>query len=157
MPIKFVALTTDVARRYQHGASDAYGNPPVTAMSDGGAIPCRHCLEPVAAGEEYLILAHKPFDRDQPYAETGPIFLHRKECVRAREEPAPAPMFLASSHGYILRGYRDNGWINYEVAEVVAADRLVERARHMLARGDVAYLHMRSSRYNCFQCRIERA
>lgn len=157
MPVKFIAMQTEDARRFQNGGVDAYGNAPVAATSDGGAIPCRHCLKPVAAGEDYLILAYKPFGHDQPYAETGPIFLHRHECTRAGETPIPAPMHARSDRSYILRGYRDNDWINYEVADVVPGDQIAEAAERMLARADVAYLHMRSSRYNCYQCRIERA
>jgi hypothetical protein len=157
MPVKFLAMPTQDARHYQNGGRDAYGNAPVTATSDGGAIPCRHCLKPVAAGLDYLILAYRPFDRDQPYAETGPVFLHRQECARAGETPVPAPMHARSGRNYILRGYRDNDWINYEVAEVVPAERIAETAERMLSRNDVAYLHMRSAEYNCYQCRIERA
>ena len=47
--------------------------------------------------------------------------------------------------------------IHYEVAEIVPADRIAEKADEMLKRNDVSYVHMRSSRYNCYQCRIERA
>ena len=48
---------------------------PERQVSDGSAVPCRHCLSDVAAGEPFLILAHRPFPEAQPYAETGPIFL----------------------------------------------------------------------------------
>ncbi len=156
MGIRFVALETKTSRELQAGGTDAYGNKPHVSVSDGGAIPCRHCLRPVAKGEEYFILAHRPFPAEQPYAETGPIFLHVRECDRAPDSPRPAQMY---DHGgsYILRGYRDNGWINYSAAEVVDAARLAERAAALLELPDVAYLHMRSSRYNCYQCRIERA
>ncbi len=157
MTIRFVAMETETARAYQRGGPDAYGHPPIRAVSDGSAIPCRHCLKPVAKGEDYLILAHRPFAAEQPYAETGPIFLHAQECERAPDRPEPAPMHRLSAYAYILRGYRENGWINYDVAEVVTGDRIAETAARMLEREDVAYLHMRSSRYNCFQCRIERA
>ena len=58
--------------------------------------------------------------------------------------------------GYILRGYNDSDWINYKAAEVVAPDQIEETATRLLARDDVAYLHMRSSHMNCYQCRIER-
>src|SRR5690606_28755477 len=74
--IRFVAMPTDQARAYQRGAPDAYGNPPERRISDGSGIPCRHCLQHVAAGQDYLTLAYRPFPALQPYAETGPIFLH---------------------------------------------------------------------------------
>lgn len=154
--IVFHALDTDTVRALQRGGNDAYGNKPETLISDGGGIPCRHCLERVKEGDAYLVLAYRPFDAHQPYAETGPIFLHADECERAADSGSLAPMFHLGGN-YILRGYRANGWINYEVADVVEAGEIVETARAMLDREDVAWLHMRSSRFNCYQARIERA
>ncbi|MCB1386040.1 MAG: DUF1203 domain-containing protein [Nitratireductor sp.] len=156
MTIKFVAIDTPTVRRLQTGSTDAYGNTPVRRLSDGKGVPCRHCLKPVRAGEAYLTLSYSPFSEAQPYAETGPIFLHADPCERAEEDAAMPAMFHASNHAYILRGYDGRDWITYDVAEVVAPDMLEERAAAMLGRADVAYLHMRSSRFNCYQCRIER-
>ena len=156
MTLRFIALDTQTVRALQRGGTDANDQIPQRAISDGGAIPCRHCQSPVAKSEEYLILAHRPFSASQPYAETGPIFLHARECERAADSPVPAPMYQYG-HGYILRGYRDNDWINYDAAEVVTPDKITETAQRLLDRQDVAYVHMRSSRMNCYQCRIERA
>lgn len=155
MTIRFVALETTIARQLQNGGKDANGQVPQRTVSDGGAIPCRHCLKPVETGDEYLILSHCPFPAAQPYAESGPIFLHAEECRRAEDSARPAPMFQYG-RGYILRGYNDSDWINYKAAEVVAPDQIEETATRLLARDDVAYLHMRSSHMNCYQCRIER-
>ena len=157
MTVKFIAMDSETARHLQNGGKDAYGNLPINRVSDGGAIPCRHCLKPVAAGDAYLTLAFSPFGERQPYAETGPIFLHAEPCERAADTSEPAPMFSFNNSEYILRGYDGNDWIHYEVADVVPASELAAAAEAMLAREDVAYLHMRSSRFNCYQCRIERA
>ena len=83
MTIRFNALPTDSVRALQCDGADAYGLVPERKVSDGDGVPCRHCLEGVAAGEDYLILAYRPFPALQPYAETGPIFLHARECERA--------------------------------------------------------------------------
>ncbi|MBV6651879.1 MULTISPECIES: DUF1203 domain-containing protein [Hoeflea] len=156
MNIKFVALETETVRALQRGGQDANQQIPQRAISDGGAIPCRHCLSPVAKGEEYLILSHRPFPRAQPYAESGPIFLHARECERAADTHDAAPMFTYG-RAFILRGYRNNDWINYDAAEVVTPDKIEQTAKRLLERDDVAYVHMRSSQMNCYQCRIERA
>jgi Protein of unknown function (DUF1203) len=154
--IRFIALDTQTVCALQSGGRDAYGNMPEKCVSDGGAIPCRHCFRPVAEGETYLVLAHRPFASEQPYAETGPIFLHAKECNRAPESRSLPSMFHFGG-SYILRGYRQDDWINYKVAEVVEARRTDDIAASMLSQDNVAYLHMRSSRFNCYQARIERA
>jgi hypothetical protein len=89
----FKALPTETVRALQAGAADAYGMPPERKISDGDGVPCRHCLKNVGAGEPYLVLAYRPFPELQPYAETGPIFLHasgqrsRTSCPNCSPEP----------------------------------------------------------------------
>lgn len=154
-PIRFMALPTEDVRAYQRGAADAYGNVPERQVSDGSDVPCRHCLKTVEAGEDYLVLAHRPFPTLQPYAETGPIFLHAGECPRSSEVDTLPPLFL-SSPDYILRGYGSDDRIIYGTGGVVATDGIDARAQELLALEAVAYVHMRSARNNCFQVRIER-
>ncbi len=83
--LKFIALSTKTTRALQAGNPDANGQAPERDISDGSAVPCRHCLRDVPAGEPFLILAHRPFTEAQPYAETGPIFLHAEPCQRHGE------------------------------------------------------------------------
>lgn len=154
--IRFVAMPTADARAFQSGAADAYNNKPERQISDGTDILCRHCLRPVAAGEPYLTLAYRPFATLQPYAETGPIFLHADPCDRAAGGDVLPPMFLATPD-YILRGYGHDDRIVYGTGSVVETQRICARAHELLERGDVAYVHMRSARNNCYQLRIERA
>ncbi|TIP78555.1 MAG: DUF1203 domain-containing protein, partial [Mesorhizobium sp.] len=96
MTIQFKALPTEGVRALQRGGPDAYGLIPERKISDGDGVPCRHCLKNVAAGEAYLVLAYRPFPELQPYAETGPIFLHAEPCERAAEAEA-LPEILESS------------------------------------------------------------
>ena len=154
MTIKFKALPTEQVRALQHGAPDAYGMVPERQISDGDGVPCRHCLTNVAAGEPYLVLAYRPFPELQPYAETGPIFLHADECERAAET-AELPELFAKTRDYILRGYGLNDRIVYGTGAVTPTPEIVDRAASLLARPDVAYVHMRSAKNNCYQCRIE--
>ena len=78
--LNYHAIPTDLARAYQAGGCDAYGNPPERARSDGGGNPCRHCLRYIPKGADMLVLAHRPFPQTQPYAETGPVFLCADDC-----------------------------------------------------------------------------
>jgi hypothetical protein len=155
MTIQFKALPTEDVRRLQHGGSDAYGFTPERKTSDGDGVPCRHCLRNVAAGDDYLILAYRPFPALQPYAETGPIFLHADECERAAEAEV-LPELFAQTKDYIVRGYGADDRIVYGSGAVVPTQDIPARAESLLARSDIAYLHMRSARNNCYQCRIER-
>lgn len=156
MTIRFLALPTAEVRALQNGAADAYGLEPERRISDGDGVPCRHCLGNVARGEGYLTLAYRPFPDLQPYAETGPIFLHANECQRA-EEGADLPELFTRTKDYILRGYSADNRIVYGTGAVTPTLEIAVRASELLARKDVAYVHMRSAKNNCYQCRIERA
>jgi hypothetical protein len=155
MTIQFKALPTQEVRALQFGGPDAYGHTPERKISDGDGIPCRHCLKNIAAGDVYLVLAYRPFPDLQPYAETGPIFLHAAECERAAEtEQLPE---VLESPDYIVRGYDGDNRIVYGSGGVILTSAITARAETLLERDDIAYVHVRSARNNCYQCRIERA
>ena len=155
MPVQFEALPTEAVRALQRGGPDAYGCKPERKVSDGNGVPCRHCMRNVAAGGPYLVLAYRPFPKLQPYAETGPIFLHAEECERAPSSSEP-PEMLASPD-YIVRGYGADDRIVYGTGAVVPTLAIAEKAEALLARDDVSYIHVRSARNNCYQCRIDAA
>lgn len=154
MTITFTAMPTDQARAYQAGGADAYGLPPERAVAEGGGNPCRHCLGLIPQGAAMLILAHRPFPGLQPYAETGPIFLCADPCAQGGGAGRPA---ILAAPDYILRGYSADHRIVYGTGAVVATERLAAEAEARFADRRVAYLHVRSARNNCFQCRIDRA
>ena len=109
----------------------------------------------VTEGDPFLVLAHRPFPERQAYAEVGPIFLHADACERFEDSAELPPML--TSPVYILRGYDVNNRIIYDTADVVPTDELTKKARQLLTRPEVQYLHVRSATANCYQCRIERA
>ncbi|MCJ7996634.1 DUF1203 domain-containing protein [Rhizobium cremeum] len=153
--ITFTAMPSDQASSYRRGEADAYGLAPERRMTTGSGYPCRHCLDEIADGEPYLTLAYRPFPALQPYAETGPIFLHAEECPRHAGEDVPP--ILESSPDYILRGYGHDDRIVYGTGAVTLRENVSARAAELLARPDIAYVHVRSARNNCYQCRIDRA
>ena len=153
--IRFHALPTEQARAYQAGGRDAHGLPPERRVSDGDGLPCRHCLANIAAGEEYLILAHRPFSAPQPYAETGPIFLHAKTCERHPDSPNTPAMFLGWER-MLMRGYGADERIVYGTGAVVPTAEIAGRAADLLNRPEIAFVDLRSASNNCFQCRVTR-
>ena len=154
MTIRFEALPTDTVRHLQNGGTDAYGHAPDRRMSKGDGVPCRHCLQNIEAGHPYLVMAYRPFDSLQPYAETGPIFLHAERCARA--QPGDALPSILSSPSYIVRGYDAGEEIIYGTGTVVLTDNIAARAQELLTDDHVAFVHVRSANNNCFQCRIDR-
>ncbi len=153
MKLKIRGISTDECERIWRGGPDANGQPALRRIAEGLANPCRHCLELIPAGSEKLVLAHRPFDSLQPYAETGPIFLHATPCQRYEGEALPYWFdYLAPA---IVRGYDENHWIRYDTGNVVAGKDIAQSCQGILSDSTVAYVHVRS-KYNCFQCRVER-
>jgi hypothetical protein len=157
LDLRYTPLDTDLVRALQAGGPDAYGQTPQSAVSDGDGVPCRHCLRQVPAGRRFLILAHRPFPEAQPYAETGPIFLCADACAAPTGATGVVPEILRSSPTFLMRGYSVDHRIVYGTGAVVPSPELEDRARALLSRADVAYLHVRSARNNCYQLRIDRA
>jgi len=155
MPIRFNALDTSLVRALQAGYPDANGQPPERHISDGHGVPCRHCLTHVAEGDAYLVLAHRPFPALQPYAETGPIFLHAAACPQYRDGGTVPPMLRSPQ--YIVRGYTESHRIVYGSGRVVPTPEIPLAAAEMFEDPRIGYVHVRSTSNTCYQCRIDRA
>lgn len=151
----YQAMPADHASAYRRGAPDANGQAPERTISDGEGNPCRHCLDFVPKGRPMLILAYRPFQTINPYAELGPIFLCGDDC--ARHSGAGLPPILQSSPDYLLRGYDSRERIVYGTGGVVPAARVEHRLTELLTMPTVDFVHIRSARNNCFQLRVDRA
>lgn len=147
-------IPTEHVHHIRAGGPDAHGHPALRRVAQGQANPCRHCLQLIPEGEEKLVLAYRPFHAAQPYAEVGPIFLHARECPAY--EASALPDWFAYLTPAIVRGYGHDHWIHYETGAVVAGSELADTCQKILSRRDTAYVHIRS-KFNCFQCRVDRA
>ena len=153
MTLRIAGISTDEVERFRRGEPDANGQPALRRVAEGGANPCRHCLGLIADGDEKLVLAYRPFAEPQPYAEIGPIFLHAEPC--ARYESAELPPWFPYLDPAIVRGYGDDHWIRYDTGNVVRGPEIEAACKLILADATVAYVHVRS-KFNCFQCRVDR-
>jgi hypothetical protein len=108
----------------------------------------------VEEGDEKLVLAYRPFSARHPYSEIGPIFLHRGACERY--DSRELPRWFDFLEPAIVRGYGEDDWIRYDTGDVVAGRELAKASRSILEDETIQYVHIRS-KYNCFQCRVDRA
>jgi hypothetical protein len=154
MSVVFTPIPTDLVRAYQEGAPDANGQCPERHVSSGDGSPCRHCLKMIPEGAGMLVLAHRPFPAPQPYAEVGPIFLCADPCAPGGGAALPD---ILTSPDYIVRGYSPADRIVYGTGGVVPTSEIAARAADLLRDAQIAYVHVRSARNNCFQVRIDRA
>ena len=155
MDIQFVGLPTEQVRAAKAAGRDAYGLAPEPHLSDGNGYPCRHCLGETPHGQDYLILAWRPFAGVNPYTETGPIFLCAADCAPAAPSDNAPPILTAPR--YLVRGYTRDERILYGTGQVTETPRIADYARQLLADPHIAFVDVRSASNNCFQCRVTRA
>ncbi len=148
------SLQTKEVRRLQRGGLDENNQTPEVLISDGKGNQCRHCLELIRKGEELLLLSYKPFKSNQPYAELGPIFLHKRECNAYSSKTTPE--ILQDSNSFLLRGYDINERIVSGTGKVVASKTIEAYALNLFAKKEVEFIHIRSASNNCYQARIDR-
>ncbi len=153
MQITVQGISSEVVDQIRTGGKDANGQPALLRVAEGAANPCRHCLGLIAEGEEKLVLAHRPFDSLHPYAECGPIFLHKASCEQY--DGTALPTWFDFLDPAIIRGYGKDNWIRYDTGSVVRGPDLAEACRTILSDNSIAYVHIRS-KFNCFQCRVDR-
>jgi len=154
--LKIIAMPTKEVDAYRSGSPDANNQVPEHHTSTGFGNPCRHCLKNIKEGEKKLILAHRPFPDIQPYAEIGPIFLHAESCEQ-HDTQAGIPAMLKHWGMVLAKGYGDDNRIQYQSTRLIPASEIETQCTEMLEDQNVAYLHIRTAQYNCYQCRIERA
>jgi hypothetical protein len=153
MKLKVTGISSQKVKELQNGGLDENHQTPLIEIAHGQGNPCRHCLNLIAEGDEMLILSYRPFKEQQPYAETGPIFLHKESCKLYDRDQLPK--WFVNLQPALVRGYDENHWICYETAEVVSGQDLTKTCVNILNNEKVSYVHIRS-KFNCFQCKVER-
>jgi hypothetical protein len=149
---RIVPLAADYATRIRRTRRDASGEP-VLQRQDPQPHQCRVCLTLTAPDEPYLLLSHRAHAERVPYAETGPVFIHARDC---------AP-YAASDR------YPDGFPREQVVLKAFSARHEIVDSQHALGRPvedvigglfedpRVAYIHARNLTYGCYMFRVERA
>lgn len=149
---RIVPLDHGLAAEARRSRVDAFGNA-LVERRDADRHQCRSCLRLTEPFEPYLALLHRPFERRQPFAESGPVYLHARACepyAQSAEWPAEFPR-----EQVVLRAYGPDD----EIADArFVGRRPVEQVvAELLAEPHTAYLHARNSSYGCYMFRVERA
>ncbi|HXV40726.1 MAG TPA: DUF1203 domain-containing protein [Steroidobacteraceae bacterium] len=115
-------------------------------------FPCRVTLEDAPVGEEVLLLPFTHQDSQSPYRASGPIFV-RRGIAEARRIVGELPAYL--THRLLsVRAYDDADLM--VAAEIVEGREAGPLFESLLARPDVAYLHVHFAKRGCFACRVDR-
>ncbi len=150
--LRFLPISTAEVQTLRNGY-DANQQPPEFSISDGGGVPCRHCLDEVTEGQPLLTLAYRPFKHIQPYAELGPIFLHANDCAPWSAENRPP--VIENRSRLLIRGYSDQERIVSGTGRNVSLTELDSALDETMAVEEVSYIHIRCEGNNCYLCRVE--
>ncbi|NUR09631.1 MAG: DUF1203 domain-containing protein [Nocardioidaceae bacterium] len=127
---------------------DDLGNP-VEAWSVHGWEPLRCCLRVAEPGEDVALVSYRPFDEPSPWAEVGPVFVHRSGCP-GYADPRRLPEQLRSGPR-ILRTYAPDGSLDYaDITRVPDGEDLQPFLEDLLSRPGVDRVHVRADASQCF-------
>ncbi len=154
IPIRVLAIRTEIADAVRRTGKDPrYGHPAHTEIAGEGA-PCRHCLQIIAAGaEKATLFTYDPFEGLESLPLPGPVYIHAEACERYPENGG-FPAGLRNSPRTLNAYAQGRRLMAAEYVENGTVEAGIEK---LFARGDVEYLHVRSTTAGCYTFRIERA
>jgi hypothetical protein len=154
LPIRIVAISTEVADDVRSSLqAPVYGFPAHAELATDAA-PCRHCLRAFIVGKDRRILfTYNRFAGIESLPQPGPIYVHAESCERYAED-AGFPEELRGSPRTVEAYARGRRLL---AQEYVADGRFEPVIDSLFARTDVDYLQVNSTTAGCFTFRIERA
>jgi hypothetical protein len=154
LPIRVVAIPTEVAEAVRSTMrAPVYGFPAHAELATDAA-PCRHCLRVTAPGEDRRILfTYDRFAGLEPLPLPGPVYIHADNCPRYPEDGG-FPEELRGSPRTVEAYARGRRLLAQEYVSDGKFEPVIEK---LFTRTDVDYLQVNSTTAGCFTFRIERA
>ena len=140
----------DAVRR---AGADGWGNPFMPYVASGEGEPLRCCLRFARAGEQIALISFAPFEQQSVWREVGPVYVHAERCSGPGEPGVPAGL---SRGPLLLRTYRADGSMNYDHNTLVGAEDVAPMLEDLLAKEEVATVHVRTVLPQCFLYAVTR-
>jgi hypothetical protein len=153
IPIRIVALPTEVAKQVRETMrAPKFGFPAYAEMATDEA-PCRHCLRLTATGEDRRILfTYDRFEGVEALPQPGPVYVHEESCPRYQAN-AGFPEDLRSSPRTLEAYARGRRLL---AQEYVADGKFEAAIERLFGHAEVDYIQVHSTTAGCFTFRIER-
>jgi len=149
---RIAPLPTEVAEEARRVAELGTEDHAVIKVDSATGYPCRHCLRWAQPGESVILFPYTSIPPGHPYSETGPIFVHAKQCERYSATGEYPPDFR---DGRVFRAYDANyNMIDAEVANGNDLEAVIEK---LLQNPKTEFVDARSVTRGCFTFRILRA
>lgn len=157
MKFKIVPLSKEYAARIRLTQKDTFDHPVIEQLATG-AGPCRVSLKPFKKGiDRRLLISHSPFEVDNAYNQSGPVFINKEEVEEYADVHRFPPEIKENKKSFPLSliGYSEDQLMIF--TQLVGDDDVDELiTRIFIQRPEVAYLHARNAQACCYICKIER-
>ncbi|MEO6252755.1 MAG: DUF1203 domain-containing protein [Ferruginibacter sp.] len=154
---KIIPLSKAYAKHIRETQKDDLGHE-VIELPAKGKGPCRVSLKPFEVGKDVrLLLSHSPFEIDNAFNQTGPIFINKEEVEPYADIYRFPPEIKADKANFPLSliGYsRSQKMVFTQLVGDDDVDMLISKIFE--AHAKVEYLHARNAEACCFICKIER-
>ncbi|MEU4395401.1 DUF1203 domain-containing protein [Kribbella sp. NPDC023855] len=148
--LEFVPVPAGDLDRIRCNGHDDHGNP-LVAMTSGAGAPLRCCLRLSRGGEQIALISYRPSELGGPYAETGPVFVHREACPGFTGSSFPADF---TDRRAVLRPYDAAGqMLDGVLAEPGESEGELKRLFDDPA---VALVHVRNVIAGCWNFSVRR-
>jgi hypothetical protein len=154
LPIRFVAIPTQIAEEVRTALrAPVYGFPAHAELATDAA-PCGHCLRTFVVGEDRRIpFIYDRFAGVESLPQPGPVYIHADACTRYAED-AGFPEELRGSPRTVEAYASGRRLVAQEYVADGEFEPVIER---LLAHPNVDYLQVNSTTAGCFTFRVERA
>lgn len=116
-------------------------------------FPCRVSLRDAQPGESVLLLNYEHQPADMPYRSSHAIFV-REGATEARPAIDEVPEALRLRVLSVRAFDEDAMMVDADVVDGRALEPVIDR---MLARSEVAWLHLHNAKPGCYATRVDRA
>jgi hypothetical protein len=140
----------DVVRR---AGTDGWDNALAPFAATGKGEPLRCCLRFARPGESIALISFAPFTEASVWREVGPVYVHAESCEGYAERWLPDALRRGPA---LLRTYHADGSMNYEHNTLAGEEDLEPLLDALLDEPDVATVHVRTVRPQCFLYAVTR-
>jgi hypothetical protein len=155
---KIVPLSKAFAQKIKTEMVDNFENPVIEQLATGLG-PCRVSLKPFEKGvDKRLLFKHSPFEIENAYNQSGPIFINSKDVDEYSDVHRFPPEIKANKQSFPLSliGYnQDQMMVLSKLVGNNDVDELIIEIFNQ--HPEVEYLHARNAQACCYICKIERA
>jgi hypothetical protein len=154
---KIVPLSKAFAQKIKTEMVDSFENPVIEQLASGLG-PCRVSLKPFVKGiDKRLLFKHSPFEIENAYNQSGPIFINSKDVDEYSDVHRFPPEIKANKQSFPLSliGYnQDQMMVLSKLVGNNDVDELIVEIFNQ--HPEVEYLHARNAQACCYICKIER-